>query len=503
MAVEATRETYMLNTDLDEIADAFLVWGQEQELDFLADSPYNGRSFEDIVVGAMLDISSVFAHEMGTKKRLDAEYYRPAFLQADSQMHQYPSIFLGDIAFITDGQHGYHEVDEDSDIKHITARCIANGRIDISQAERLAESTHLNNLRSSCEPDDVILSTAGTIGNTGIVTPDILPANMDQDVARIKVLEPERLNPWYLMAFLNSFYGRFQTTRETTGQIQGHLSLFKVRTLEIPLLPWPNQLEIAKLTQDSIASLQDSERLYREAEELLLDALGIKEMDLSQETSYGMGFTQAWHTNRLDAEYFHPEKLEILNQLEKMPGKTVSNYFEPVRDLLVPDREMTERVCNYDLTHALRYFLDDNVNLVPASELGSTKKRFKNGDIVVSRLRSYLKEVAVVYTSRDVSCVGSTEFFIFRTTGRVSVELLLVYLRSEPVQKILKWCQDGSNHPRFQEREILTLKLPDQILLVQEDINELIKQGIASYGKARNLLEEAKRKVEEMISVTK
>ena len=132
----------------------------------------------------------------------------------------------------------------------------------------------------------------------------------------------------------------------------------------------------------------------------------------------------------------------------------------------------------------------------------STKKQFQTGDVVVSRLRSYLKEIAIVTTPANVRSVGSSEFFVLRPrSNKVSSELLLVYLRSSPVQKILHWCQIGSNHPRIEEKEILTLKLPDCILgmEVQDDINRLIQSGIDAYREAKNLLEQAKRKVETII----
>ena len=133
-------------------------------------------------------------------------------------------------------------------------------------------------------------------------------------------------------------------------------------------------------------------------------------------------------------------------------------------------------------------------------EIGSAKKQFQRGDIVVSRLRSYLKEIALVETPPGIRCVGSSEFYVLRPRSKkVSAELLLVYLRSEPVQRILKWCQDGSQHPRFKEGEILMLNLPNRILDVQGEVTRLVRQGIEAYQDANRLLDEAKQRVESLI----
>lgn len=159
-----------------------------------------------------------------------------------------------------------------------------------------------------------------------------------------------------------------------------------------------------------------------------------------------------------------------------------------------------EAIYNYDLTDAMRYFLTDDIETVEFDQIGSAKKQFQNGDIVVSRLRSYLKEIAIVKTPHGIRCVGSSEFYVLRPRSeKVSAELLLVYVRSEPVQRILKWCQDGSQHPRFKEGEILTLNLPNQLLEVQTEVTRLVREGIETYQNANRLLDEAKQRVESLI----
>jgi hypothetical protein len=63
----------------------------------------------------------------------------------------------------------------------------------------------------------------------------------------------------------------------------------------------------------------------------------------------------------------------------------------------------------------------------------------------------------------------------------------------------LKWCQDGSNHPRFDEKEILGLCVPKAVAHVQDKLAELVKQSIAARREARRLLDEAKALVEKAI----
>jgi type I restriction enzyme, S subunit len=125
------------------------------------------------------------------------------------------------------------------------------------------------------------------------------------------------------------------------------------------------------------------------------------------------------------------------------------------------------------------------------------KKVFRHGDVAISRLRAYLKEIAVVHTGDDVPSVGSSEFIVLRSKDKaISPETLMVFPRSTPVQTILKWCQDGSQHPRFSEDDLLSIPVPDVVAKASPEITKLVKDGFAAHHRARKLLDAAKRAVE-------
>src|SRR5439155_46387 len=88
---------------------------------------------------------------------------RAEVLRDENALSHCVTVKLGTIAYVTDGQHGYHEVDEESSIRHITANCVRNGIVRDATAERLAKKTHDANPRSQLKAGDVLLSTAGTL----------------------------------------------------------------------------------------------------------------------------------------------------------------------------------------------------------------------------------------------------------------------------------------------------------------------------------------------------
>src|SRR3546814_9236538 len=136
------------------------------------------------------------------------------------------------------------------------------------------------------------------------------------------------------------------------------------------------------------------------------------------------------------------------------------------------------RVRNYDVTDALVPLLDAEKEPQAAAEIGSVKKALRDGDVAVSRLRAYLREIAVVRTDDDIPSVGSSEFIVLRPKKDqrdLSPETLMVFLRSAPVQTILKWCQDGSQHPRFSEGDLLSTPVPDAVASVSGQITGIVR----------------------------
>jgi hypothetical protein len=278
---------------------------------------------------------------------------------------------------------------------------------------------------------------------------------------------------------------------------QPHIAPSYLRGLRIPRLGDIEET-VQRLVEKAGALRRDSVAIYQRTESALNSALDLDWVDLAPRLFYEDTFANASAADRFDAEYYQPAKLAVLEALAAAKGRTLGEHFRSVRQLWQPNRQSpTCEVRNYDLTEALSPFLDDTTPTATAADIDSTKKLLKPGDLVVSRLRSYLKEIAVVLSSGDVPLVGSTEFIVLRPTKTsISPEALLVFLRSPCVQTILKWSQDGSNHPRFDEKALLAIPIPPTVEKLQDELCKKIKAAISARQESRRLLGTAKRVVE-------
>jgi restriction endonuclease S subunit len=445
-----------------------------------------------------LEVSEVMLSKFERTLRIDSEFYSKENLLIEDFIKKNKYSKLTELVKVSDGNHmSISEKFIDSGIPYYRGQDIHSFFIEGANPNCIDIDTF--NLpvmkRSHLQKGDVLLSIVGTIGKLGLVTTD----NKATCSCKLAILRPSKIIAEFLSVFLASKYGQNQIQKFKRGALQMGLILEDFDQLLVPFFNDTFQAQIETLIKNAHSKLEQSKSTYTQAETLLLDTLGLADFSPSTEKVNIKSFKDSFVAKgRLDAEYFYPAKESALDFLEAMPGQAVGDLFFSVRNLWQPEKAVAdEKVRNYDLTDALSPFLDNTKELATKETISSTKKRLQTGDLVVSRLRSYLKEIAVVMEGNDAPMVGSTEFIVLRPKQKIlSVESLLVYLRSTLPQLILKWSQDGSNHPRFDEKELLNLRIPDAILAHEKEVKGLVERATAARRQSHSLLEVAKRAVE-------
>ena len=134
-----------------------------------------------------------------------------------------------------------------------------------------------------------------------------------------------------------------------------------------------------------------------------------------------------------------------------------------------------------DTSHASDGFIRTRNETVSASETGSAKKVIEPGDVIISRLRPYLRQVAFVdpgllEAAPEVSAIlCSTEFFVLRSQDGGSVAFLVPFLLSSGVQELLSASQEGGHHPRFSQATLESLALPQAVLRKRQALSRTVE----------------------------
>ncbi len=446
-----------------------------------------------------LEISEVRFNVLNSETnylRIDSEFQLKEYKHSVSLISRIPhKEFMEHIGLLTDGKHGGVTLTEEG-VVFLRTTNIKENQIDLSDLRFISETESNETKRAEFNEGDLLITTIGTIGLCAKVPKGFPRGTINQNLVRVVLKDKNKASVF--CAFFNSKFGRNQLLRWGAGNVYQMINYPNLRLVLVPDFSETIALRIDAIYQRVFLIREQSKALYTQAETLLLDTLGMADFSPSTEGINVKSFKDSFTARgRLDAEYFYPAKESALDFLGAMSGQVVGDLFLSIRDLWQPDKAADEQVRNYDLTDALSPFLDCTKELTTRETISSTKKRLQAGDLVVSRLRSYLKEIAVVMDGSDAPMVGSTEFIVLRPKLKsLSVETLLVYLRSTLPQLILKWSQDGSNHPRFDEQELLNLRIPDAILVHDTEVTDLVKRAIAARRESQSLLEVAKRAVE-------
>ena len=442
-----------------------------------------------------LEISVVKLSELNNESRIEAEYFSKENLKLLANLSNYGCIPIFNVAnSVTDGIHTSIDYDENSSINLISAGSPKENVFDLSRSVFISEKAHKENPRTALRKNDVVISTVGTIGNCAVVDESILPANSDRHVGIVR-LNVEKYSPYVLSTFLLSKYGRMQTLRESTGNVQLSLFLYKIRELLIPNFSDTFQSKIESIVKSAHAKLEESKSLYSQAEDLLLGELGLKDWQPKNTLHTTKKFSDFAQSGRLDAEYYQPkyddlfEKLSCLNC--KRLGKIVSikKSFDPGSDAYQETGIPFIRVSDISKDGIEKTELHLSPIDFDIPELKPKKDTIlfsKDGSIGIAyKVQSDLN----VFTSGAL-------LHLVTTDSSILPDYLTLVLNSVVVKLQAERDSNGAIIQHWKPSDIENVIIPILPEQIQTKIASLIQQSFECKAQSKQLLEDAKRMVE-------
>lgn len=453
--------------------------------------PFDEAKYKALMDG--LECSEINKSALNNEFRIDSEYYKKQYLRDDQSVSKFTTVQIGQCGMVSDGQHGYHEEDLSSPIHMLTAKNTKEWFANLTGAIRVAKWVDENNKRSSLAVDDIILSTRGTVGKCALVKNDVLPANLDQDVARIQFCDV-CIIPGFALCYLNSKFGQDWMIRNQTGMVQQGLSLEKVRQLPIPRMTYHFQECVSTVVESAFRTLKESESKYHEAESILSKILKIELSQLSESASIKYYSQSFCITGRLDAEYYQPKYEAYRNSIKAT--ETVRSMCNCYDQNYIPDNETSY---NYiELANVGQSGEIAGVECYRGIELPTRARRIvKSGQVIVSSIEGSLQSCALV-TDDDDNALCSTGFYVV-DSDCINPETLLVLFKSEPMQALMKQRCSGTILTSINKDEFLNMPFPLIDETIQENIAEKVQESFELRKQSKKLLEYAKQAVEKAI----
>ena len=445
-----------------------------------------------------LEISVVKLSELNNESRVEAEYFSKENLKLLANLSNYGCIPILNVAnSVTDGIHTSIDYDENSSINLISAGSPKENVFDLSRSVFISEKAHKENPRTALRKNDVVISTVGTIGNCAVVDESILPANSDRHVGIVR-LNVEKYSPYVLSTFLLSKYGRMQTLRESTGNVQLSLFLYKIRELLIPNFSDTFQSKIESIVKSAHAKLEESKSLYSQAEDLLLGELGLKDWQPKNTLHTTKKFSDFAQSGRLDAEYYQPKYDDLFERLQKVDCKTIKEIQIINYRGFQPEYVENGKIDVINSKHILEDGLDYE-NFEKTDEVSfnnAVRAQVKYGDILTYTTGANIGRTQVYLSEKKA--MASNHVNMLRVKDVNPIYLALVLNSKIGRMQTEKSCT-GSAQVELYPDDLASFIIPILPEAIQTKIASLIQQSFECKAQSKQLLEDAKRMVESEI----
>jgi len=436
-------------------------------------------------------------------KRLDAEYYQPEYLANIQKIKSSNFDMISNLlsrSIVTGTTPKRRDCRNDgTDIKFIKTDTLRVGQIVFDEADCLPvkESRKNSELKSGDIIVTIIGATQDIVGRVARVFPSDPKMNINQNVG---LLRPKELSfSSYLSIFLQTKYGRGQLWQQSKQTEQVNLNCREVENVLVPLPDKGFIREIDDLVITSYNLIEQSKKIYSQAENLLLEELGLKEFESEGGLWSVVKLSEVKKANRLDAEYFQPKYENLESKIRKYKHDLLESVLENVQagfNSFTQPNKLFNYVELSNINPSIGVI--DGFSEVLGKEAPSRAKRvLKDGDVIVSSVEGSLGKVALVHKEqRDF--LASTGFFQFRSKD-ILPEVLLVLAKSIVFQWQLEKRCAGTILTAVPKESIKDMPIPILPKPTQQKIAELVRKSHESRKKAKELLDSAKRKVEELI----
>lgn len=428
--------------------------------------------------------------------RIDSEFYRRNFVAADHELAKLPLKSIGSCAKVTDGEHGSVKLTL-SGVKYLTAENVKQGYVDAERVRYVGAEVDERNARARVRENDVLVSIKGTLGEIGLTEKELLPANMNRDVAIIKV--HSHISGGYLTAFLRSRFGAYQLAREGSGGVQQMITLGRLRNIQVAILPQCAQDEVAMIQAAGLKSRRQSKQLHEDAQRLLEAELGLDKVTFHKPMGYVARFSDLETSRRSDAQHYQPRFRQLIDHISTFPSAQL-------RDIRSLNRRGLQPI----------YLRNGDVDVVNSQHLGPTHIDYEG--LEKTSAKSFaaapeahiLQDDLLIYTTG--AYIGRTNVYLGNAPAMASNHVNIVRLHpgidaaymALVFQSIVGQFQTqqharGSAQAELYPSDIDRFIVPLIDIGKQQAIGDLVRESLVKQQLSRQLLEQAKARVEQLI----
>ncbi len=453
----------------------------------------------------MAVVTTVNASSLEFGNRIDAELYRPSLRKSFQNLERsgYALMKIRNLCNIRSGTTPIDRIDGLKKGPILFKTTDVRNKV-ISPKEdyyRISDEIHERMLKTKILDRDVLLNIVGAtldvIGRSAFISKLEDEANITQAMVLLRCKTPELL-PGFLFAYLNTNYGQDQIARYARPTGQYNLNLYEVGQICIPIIPEHEQQDIEHLVLASAVAQETTTICYIQAKQFLETELGLDKLSFPKPIGYTVRLSELELSRRFDSERFYPAFSNWVSNLQRniklVPLASLLTCCQRGKQPIYTKQGLP--VINSKHVQPNKIVLEGNRS-AQASPL--VDYQIRHGDTLINGTGRGTIGRAAPYLIADQQAIPDNHVTILRTSS-LDPAYLSYFLNSQAGQLQVERHQRGSSgqlelYP-FDIRKCLVWDAPGS---VQLEIRRLHDQATESAQRSRQLLEQAKSRVEQLI----
>jgi len=429
------------------------------------------------------------------KSRIDPEFYQPRHLELEKILSKACATKekIRDVAYEIPEQYKRTQSEHLFQYNDISSVDINSGKIAkniLRMKDAPGRAVFIN------QKDDVLISTVrpNRNANTIIEDLDILQVGSN-GFCNLRALN---IDPNYLFVFSKTKYFRDYLVRFSKSSMYPAVANSDV--FRFPFFrPKDSQIieKISKSVRLSRQLMLDSESLYHKGQNLLESELGLDKLSYQKPVGYTAQLSEIEQSRRLDSEHFYPAFYNLVahlpDHINLVPLGTQLNFCQRGKQPVYSKRGLP--VVNSRHVQNNKIVLEGNRTAIPNP---NTELQIRHGDILMNGTgRGTLGRVAPYLV--DMQAIPDNHVTILRSPT-LDPAYLSFYLNSQAGQLQVETHQRGTSgqlelYP-FDIRKFLVWVAPEGF---QKGIRNLYDQAAANEQQSKELLDQAKTRVQQLI----
>ena len=336
---------------------------------------------------------------------------------------------------------------QDEGVNFLKIECFdENGGFIDTKVAHISEECHKKMKRSQLKNGDILFSIAGAIGRVAIVTEEMLPANINQALAIIRISDEQVYLP-YIKLILTSPIVIEQFERKKQGVAQLNLSLKDINEISIPLPSKDEQIELAELF-DKVVGVISKRNKELSALDDLIKARFVEMFGDPVSNPYG----------------YNKVALSDLADIKIGPFGSLlhkEDYIEGGHPLLNPSHIVEGKVSP-----------DDKLTISDEKYEELLAYQLKAGDVVLGR-RGEMGRCAVVSEEGFLCGTGS---ILIRTKGEVTADYIQKIISFPSFKKTIEDMAVGQTMPNLNVPIVASFQIIKPPVEVQNSYHAFVEQ---------------------------